>query len=154
MALFGMATWWVTAPGIDAGMSWTSEPPQATFMICRPRQIAKIGTPASMAARDERHLVLVPAGLRRDERLMRRLAEQLRVHVAASGEEQAADAAHHLGRIVVHRVEHTKLAAGALHGRLVVAHPCGRDDANDGHVYILAGTGMPIMSSARVSCAR
>jgi hypothetical protein len=65
--------------------------------------------------RDQRHLVLIPAGLRRNERFMGRLAEQLRVHVATSGEEQATDAADHTSGIVVHGVEHAKLAARALH---------------------------------------
>ena len=77
MALFGIATWCVTAPGIDAGMSWTSVPPHATFSTCMPRQIARIGTSRVDGRRHERHLVLVAAGLRRDERLVRRLAEQL-----------------------------------------------------------------------------
>ena len=77
MALFGMATWCVTAPGIDAGMSWTSEPPQRDVHHLQAAADREDRHARFDGRRDERHLVLVASGLRRDERLVRRLAEQL-----------------------------------------------------------------------------
>ena len=46
----GSGTAWCAAPFTIDGMSWTSVPPSATFSTCMPRQIAKIGRPASIAA--------------------------------------------------------------------------------------------------------
>ena len=84
---------------------------------------------------------------------MRRLAVVLRVDVAAAGQDERVEAVECLVGAAERRRERTHLGAGTRQRLLVVGDSRTGRESDQGH-HILAGTTMPIRSSAAVSCAR
>src|SRR5262245_6644934 len=84
---------------------------------------------------------------------MRRFAEQRWVHVAAAAEHQPVEVLQQPARPVVD-LQHHGFGPGGRNGLDVVGDAMTAGDTNANHDYILVGTSMPIMSSARVSCRR
>ena len=82
---------------------------------------------------------------------MRGLAVQRRQHITAARKQQAIGRRNHIGRPVRHAIETQDLAAGAFDGGFIVVRLAARRDGDDRHGYILAGTAIPIRSTARVS---
>ena len=85
---------------------------------------------------------------------MRRLAIERRQDVAAAGQQHAVD----LAITSAGRSRGAVEDAGPRRRRgdrlLVVVRLAARRDGDDWHVYILAGTAMPMRSNARVSWLR
>ena len=86
-----------------------------------PRQIASSGRLGGRSPPHERHLERIAAWLGRGERRVRGLAVQLRVDVAAAGQDQRVEAVECRVGAPVHRIERTHLGAGACQRLLVVA---------------------------------
>jgi hypothetical protein len=100
----------------------------------------------------EGNLELVAPGLRRGERLVRRLAVQLRVHVAAAAQHQGVEPVERGHRILLGGKQ-TPFEADPFERVLVVGDARALGESDNRH-HILTGTAMPIRSSAAVSCER